>query len=344
MTDYTYWKAALSGEKPQAFVDSPMPGFYRTKRGTSWVPVAVWPKGNGLQGADALGFKIGREVVGANMGAELWSHYCAHPITEAEYRKVAEQGGDWSDSDPTVTAITNGKLGKVAEAHLARSAMEHEDEDQSQIIDPVAEFREKARTAIAGITVYTKIETDEADTRALGLRNLLNQIAADVEKAHKTAKEPHLAASRKVDADYLPIAKELREAAGKIKGARDDWEQHKRDAAAAAVTRAAEEAERYRKETEAATEAGQPAPPPPPPPISNLPAPTPKVKPTYGRASSASTKMVVTEVNYDKFFAALKLRPEWPTVKAYFDELAQKLANKGIIADGVKAEEKANTR
>ena len=79
-------------------------------------------------------------------------------------------------------------------------------------------------------------------------------------------------------------------------------------------------------------------------PKSNLPPPSTQVRPTYGKASGTSTKMVVESVDYDKFFAALKTRPEWPTVKAQFDEWAQKLANKGIIPDGVKAEERANTR
>lgn len=338
MTDYSYWKAALAGQKPEAFVDSPMPGFYRTKRGTGWVPVAVWPKGNGLTGPDALGFKINRETVGANMGTELWSHYCAHPITEAEYRKVAESGGDWSDSDPTVTAMTNGGNATKPPSDATNAPSD------ATLADPAGEFRREAATAISGIGVYSKIESDEADARALSLRNFLNQLAADVEKVHKAEKEPHLTAARKVDADYLPIAKELREAAGKVKNARDDWEQHKRDAAAAAVKRAAEEADRHRQAAEAAERENRPAPPPPPPPSSNLPPPTPKVKPTYGRASSAGTKMVVEEIDYDKFFAALKLRPEWPTVKAQFDEWAQKLANKGIIPDGVKAIEKANTR
>jgi len=92
VSDYSYWKSALAGEKATAFVDSPSPGFYRTKRGTSWVPVAVWPNGDGL------GFKIGREVVGADMGTELWSHYCAHPITEEVYRAVAERGENWPDA------------------------------------------------------------------------------------------------------------------------------------------------------------------------------------------------------------------------------------------------------
>ena len=108
MTDrYKFWRDSLEGKNPPASPDDPKCGFYRMKRGTQKVPVAVWPLGESA-GMSCLGFKIGHEVVGADIGTERWHWYAADPVTEAEYRKVAEQGLPWSDEDPTVAAITNG--------------------------------------------------------------------------------------------------------------------------------------------------------------------------------------------------------------------------------------------
>jgi hypothetical protein len=85
----------------------------------------------------------------------------------------------------------------------------------------------------------------------------------------------------------------------------------------------------------------------PPEPVqvkSNLPPPSAQIKPTYGKAAHVGSKMVVTAIDWDKMIAAIKLRPEWPTLQEFLQEMAQKLANRGVILDGVTAEERANTR
>lgn len=351
MSEYDYWNAALKGESPAAFVDTPMAGFYRLKRNGSWLPVAVWPKRNGLDGPARLGFKIGAEVVGPNMGAELWTGYCANPITEEVYRGV-ERGEGWPDADPTVAQmIAQNKPIAIREksdlpegfgadvVHSPEGAAAHVIPGTPTFADmpaadPTAEFREQIETALGGVKAYAKIESDEADVRALSLRNMLNELGAGAEKAGKAEYEPMFREYKRIYDLWVSLAKKARDGAGKIKAARDVWADDKM-AAAKQATQRAQEAEQE------AMVAGKPPEPTPP---SNLPPPTPQVRPTYGKASATSTKMVVTEVDYDKFFAALKTRPEWPTVKAQFDEWAQKLANKGVIPDGVKASERANTR
>lgn len=154
---YAYWKAALAGQKPEANPDNPQPGFYRTKRGTGWVPVAVWPKGNGLTGPDALGFKINRETVGANMGAELWSHYCAHPITEAVYRAVAERGENWPD------------------------AGESKENPMHEIIRWTPDFRVTRPCIVSGmpIDVYHGDCTEGPSVSSSGLRTITGESPAD---------------------------------------------------------------------------------------------------------------------------------------------------------------------
>lgn len=331
---YEFWKSALAAKQsgtplPIATVDDPQCGFWRTKRGSSWVPVAVWPKGNGLQGPDALGFKIGTEVVGANMGAELWSHYCAHPITEAEYRKVAEQGGDWSDSDPTVTAMTNGKreITREENTRLQQSLIDSAD-------DPITEFRDQIATAAAGLAAYHTIESDEAAARAAGLRNLLLKLKKDADDQRAALKAPHLKAGQEIDATWNPLVKEAGAAADKIRNAIGSWETLKRQAAAQAAQRDAEAA----REAEAA---GRPAPPPAQP---NAPAPSQQVRPTFGKAAGVSVYQHVVKIDPDKVLAALRERPEWYSVLNCLEEIASKLARNGIILPGVETEERAKVR
>lgn len=345
MNAYAFWQSALKGEKPTGIVDDPQAGFWRLKRGRVWLPVAVWPKGNGLEGAAALGFKIGNEVVGSNMGAELWPGYCANPVTEAVYRAVAERGENWPDADPVVAkilAVTPKQIaGKINSGQQldpeesARLEMAFEEHAATRAArDPTAEFREQIETALGGVPAYKKIESDEADIRALSLRNLLNDLAANADAARETAKRPHLDAIKEIDGQWMPLVKSARGGAGEIKVARDDW----------ATTKMKAQREAAQRQQDAENEAMVAGKPPAPTPPSNLPPPTPQVRPTFGRASPTSTKLVVTAVDYPKFLAALMLRPEWPTVKAQFEEWAQKLANKGIVPDGVTTEERANTR
>src|ERR1700730_15524931 len=103
---YQFWLDSLAwlagprtGPRPAIINEFAQAGFYRMKRGPSWVPVAVWPHG------PDLGFKIGKEVVGADIGTEQWHWYAATTITEAESRKVGERGEHWSEAAPTVAAM-----------------------------------------------------------------------------------------------------------------------------------------------------------------------------------------------------------------------------------------------
>lgn len=351
---YAYWtalpKLALDGSMEPGKgtvtapnVDDPTPGFYRLKRHGQWIPVAVWPKRNGLEGPDGLGFKIGGEVVGAQVGTARWQDYCDNPITESVYRAVAESGEGWPDADPTVAAmLANGTTG-VAVAPSQPIADPTFTHAQSQPApDPTSEFREQIKTALAGVGAYAKIESDETDVRALSLRNLLNELASAADKAREAEKAPFLKAEREVDAKWQPMVKAAREGARKIKDARDAWQDDKRAAAAEANRRAQEALEQQMRE--AAEKGDAAAPIAVPPAQSNLPPPSAQVRPAYGKASHTGTKIVVTELDAMKFIAALKPRAEWPAVFEYLLELAQKMANKGIILDGVTTTEKANTR
>lgn len=333
MNHYKFWADSLAwlagpqtAPRPMITNEQPECGFYRMKRNKAWVPVAVWPAASG-----SLGFKFGHEVVGEQIGIEQWPYYAANPITEEVYRAVCERGENWPDADPTVAAMTGSKPAPVI---FPGSVM--------VIADSTAEFREQITTALAGVGAYAKIESDEASTRSTGLRNLLNELASTADKAREAEKAPHLKAEREIDARWQPIIKQARKGALDIKEARDRWEDVKREAARLAVARAAEEQQRL-DETADHRDISEP----PPEPVqarSNLPPPSTQIKPTFGKAAHVGSKMVVTAVDIEKILIALKPRPEWPAVQEFFRELAQKLANRGVILDGITAEEKANTR
>lgn len=325
MTDlYAYWRASCAGLKPPAINEQPECGFYRMKRNDRWVPVAVFP----LQNHPGLGFKIGTEVVGEQTGIECWPWYLHHPITEPEYRRVAEQGLPWSDEDQTVAAMTNGATKQVADG-------------KKPLADPVDEMSEQIAVALKGVPTYAKIESEDANAAATGLRNLLNELAGDADKARVAEKEPFLEGGRKVDAKYKKLIDSAKAGALEIKKARDVWEDTKREAARQASLRAAEEQRRIDEEA-AHRDISETIP------VvqvqSNLPPPAAQIRPTYGRAASVGTKMVVTELDAMKFIAALKPRSEWSMVFEFLMEFAQKLANKGVILDGVTVQEKADTK
>lgn len=344
--DYQFWNDALAGKNPVATVDQPECGFYRLKRNGRWVPVAVWPKHHGL------GFKIGTENVGENMGVELWSHYCANPITEAVYRAVAERGEKWPDGDPIVEAMID-KVAKITPQQIAARINSGEElnpeesaraRNAARAADPSIEFKENVTTALGGVPGYAKIESDEASTRAAGLRNMLLALAGEAEEARKAEKKPHWDAAQAVDAKWQPIIKDAQAGAVTVRKSMEAWEDEKREQARKAAQEQAKRDEQHARDTEWANAGKEPAPAPPMPVKPNTPPPLPQIRPTFGKAASAGSKMVVESVDIDKFLAALRPRPEWPTIEAFFKEVAQKLANRGIILDGVNANEKAQIR
>ena len=331
MTDlYVFWRDSLAGKKPPIVNEYAQCGFWRMKRGRGWVPVAVWPIGE-----RQMGFKIGREVVDTDTGTERWPWYAANPITEEVYRAVCERGENWPDADPIVAAMTNGATNGTKNATQAAP------DATKPLADPVDEMREQIAVALRGVDAYKKIESEDANAAATGLRNLLNELAGEAEKMRVAEKEPFLEGGRKVDAKYKKLIDSAKAGALEIKKARDVWEDTKREAAQQAALRAAEE-QRQIDEQAAHRDISEPIP------VaqakSNLPPPVAQIRPTYGRAANVGTKIVVTSVDWDKMIAALKPRPEWPTVEDFLRELAQKLANKGIVLDGVTTREAADTK
>ena len=115
MADYEYWRAALAGEKPKMYVDDPQCGFYRTairehlplKNGqgsgwkrTGWEPVAIFMIGEQLTAVIGVSGEItgmAQQTMTGDKLNEIWTYCAGNPISEEEYRSVAERNEGWSD-------------------------------------------------------------------------------------------------------------------------------------------------------------------------------------------------------------------------------------------------------
>lgn len=355
---YKFWSDSLAGLNPPMSADDPKAGFYRVKRGASWVPVAVWPLPGTALIEPGLGFKIGREIVDAATGIAQWHWYAANPITEAEYRRVAEQGLDWSDADPVVAAmiakpreITPQQIaGKINAGQpldpeeSARLDQAFADHAAAKKTDPADELREQITTALGGVQAYAKISSEDVSAAGAGLRNMLLKLSATAKKDGEADYGPHYRAYKEKYDKWNPLVKLAKDGADKIARALERYEDDKREAARAAAARA--EAERVRLEQEriaATIQAqidGEPDPEPVAPPTvqSNMAAPAAQVRPTFGRAASVGTKRVVTAIDIDKVFAALREKPE---MRELLMVLAQKYVTAGITVDGATIEERS---
>jgi hypothetical protein len=341
MTDrYVFWRDSLAGKKPPIINETPNCGFYRMKRGDRWVPVAVWPLGGTALVDTGFGFKFGSEVVGEHMGTEQWPWYAAHPITEEVYRAVCERGENWPDADPIVAAMTNGAT------KSAQPATQTVPDATKPAADPVDEMREQITVALKGVAAYAKIGDEDANARAAGLRNMLMKLSGDADKDGKALYEPHFRKYKALYDQWNPLVKLAKDGADKIKKALEAYADDKRKAAAAAAARAEEERKRLEKERfDAAVQAqidGEPSPDfeeiAPVVVQSNMPLPTTQVRPTFGRAAHVGTKNVVTDIDVDKVFAALRHMPE---MREFLMGLAQKAVSAGITVNGATIEERS---
>jgi hypothetical protein len=98
LTDpYHFWREALRGNFGPIHVDDPRPGFYRMKvvSEKAWTPVAIWPGDDGQLVAMKHHFVVEAPMICD--AAETWNWCGAEPITEEQYRAVAEQGKPWPD-------------------------------------------------------------------------------------------------------------------------------------------------------------------------------------------------------------------------------------------------------
>jgi hypothetical protein len=177
---YDFWKRSLAGEKPSMFVDDPQLGFYRrvlklrdangNNKKIGWSPVAIFMDG------DMMTARVGMKDVTGDALNELWSYVASNPISEYEYRRVAEQDLDWSDLPGKDVDIP------AANRDVAKSDNAPED------IEPDKAHAAAIDAAIGAAPVAVKSDADAAV--ALGSKNRIAELRLAADKVGKSLYEP----------------------------------------------------------------------------------------------------------------------------------------------------------
>jgi len=192
---------------------------------------------------------------------------------------------------------------------------------------------------------YVGIESDEQAARGQTLRSALTGLANKIDKARIAEKEPHLVASREVDAKYQPIIKLAKQGADDIRKELEAWENLKRENQRRA------DAETAKRQAEAAAEAewqgaepgaiAKTEPEPVKPVVPNTPPPAAQIRGGSGRAASVGTKKVVISIDLLKAWDQFGGQPE---VYRLFMDLAQRAVDAGLAVPCATVEEKAVIR
>lgn len=315
---WAWWQAALKGNFGPMHEGEAQDGYYRTRfKGGKWEPVAIWwDEDTGRQ----IAYRNGHEVD----PGEAWNFCRTHPITFAAYER-AVAGHPFDDEDQTVAeqVATDGRN----DVH----------------VDPAEQIKDQIEAALAGLAAYAKIESDEVASKALSLRNRLNELSNKADKVRTELKAPHLAAGKAVDEKWQPLVKKAKTGADSVRDAIGYWEtkklqeQRRREAEQAKL--AAEQAARERQADldllDRPTAAPEPTPAPAAAPVG--------IKPAYGKAASVRAITVVKDVT------------DWPALAVYMSnhpecqDLLRKLAQRALDAGktnvpGITTEEKAMVR
>ena len=188
--DYTFWRDALAGKNPKMFVDDPQAGFYRkaikerneagNNKRVGWSAVAVFMH-DGIMTARITAGSYVHDVIGDGLNElwsygdglnELWSYIAGNPISEEEYRRVAEEGLDWSDSK-AVPAVN-------------RTVDKADNEAPQEPLDVQHATAIKAAIGAAPAAVKSNAAADVA----LGSKNRIAELRLAADKAGKAIYEP----------------------------------------------------------------------------------------------------------------------------------------------------------
>ena len=315
---YKYWKAALAGERPKMFVDSPEPGFYRSgiyekladkaRKRVGWSPVAIFTQ-DGLLGI------IGRKpdygtVRGDDLNA-LWSYCAGNPISEETYRAVAERGEPWPDSHETVAALP-----------LANSSAEFKTIVINEVMPAPASTRlsGEINLRLDQLAKISIIDSDEASSKARSLQQCFLDLRGEATKFYEEQNRPLLDAQKHLRGIWFPLRDKADEAANKLRTAMGAWEDIKRKAAKVAAERA---------------EAGQVDA------KSNVPPPATQIRGGAGKAASVTVALFVTAIDEDAVFKQFKGNP---AITELLTSLAQKAIRAGIQVPGATTEERSFVR
>lgn len=330
MPNYDYWLAALKGDKPKMYVDQPELGFYRkgvserdtkgNNRRVGWTPVAVFMDGETMV-ARVGSEKLGRDVVGDELN-ELWTYIAGNPISEVNYREVAELGKRWWDDPVPPEAIP------AVNREVARDDNEPPevltDKDHGAAID----------SAIGAAIKAVTNETEAA--QALGSKNRIAELRLAADKTGKALYDPPFREYKRLHGLWSPMLARATTAEMALQKLVLTFREKERlriaadQAAAEAVQRKIEESNE--RAAQRAIAQGIPESAPEIVEVIAPAAPTPIV-PTYGTRKVKEELHAILDAitDYDAVYQFLKAEPK---VKALLLELATSKVKAGFTVPG----------
>lgn len=200
MNPYQFWQDSLAGLKPKMFVDDPMLGFYRkpvmqrdpkgNNKRIGWSPVAIFMDGETMTGR--LGFASHPTDLTGDPLNEVWSYVAGNPITEDQYRAVAERYEVWHDS--VLAGALTVPAANRAVTQADNSAPEvMTDKDHAAGID----------NAIGA--ALKKIATEEDAAMALGSKNRISELRLAADKAGKALYDPPFREYKRLHGLWAPM-------------------------------------------------------------------------------------------------------------------------------------------
>jgi hypothetical protein len=186
--EWQYWHDRLNGKPVEMTPNDPQAGFYREPRRAEYGarktfrPVAYWPGENGQ-----LHCRLGDEDVSDQRGVDLWTRVGHHPVTEAAYRTVAQDGGLWPDEHELVP--------------MQGDNQPPPDDSYEGLRDEIEKLARDAGERLKGPPIA---DQDEAD-RLANLGNRLEQLAKQVEDNRKAERAPHDAACIEIQKKWVPL-------------------------------------------------------------------------------------------------------------------------------------------
>lgn len=333
------WRKRLAGDKTvPTYETEPDQGYYRTPITQKTLGGATqkigWRATAYFYDAGALHCVVDGQYVSRDRAIELWLWCVQHPITEEQYRAVADRGEPWFDAPQTGVPPRTPTAPSAAEAVIG-----HNQPPADAGPDPLAELRETIANAVGSVKDI-KVTTDEEAQRAQGSRARLLELTSQAKREGEAQYKPHYDRYKGLYDRYKAVWESAETAAAVLRRALSDHEtaklkeqrriEEEARVAAAAAEDAAAKARRNHKAVPPA-----PAPAPPPPERAST------IKGGYGKA--ASVQMVK--------FAVVE---DWKVVAAHYSGVAeiqvllQRLANAdakaGIAIPGAKIDEKADVK
>lgn len=186
---WLWWQHKLEGRNPPAYLGTPMAGFYRAVRkstfgGTKWaIPVAYWPGEDG-----EIHCREGDRDVPGERGRELWNNVCSDPVPEAWYREVAE-GNMYEWRDGMAIAAPRGDNRPPDET------------DFDYLSGKISDLAAAAKLRLEGEPITEQTEADLISN----LADQLTEFWKKADEARKAERQPHDEALKDIQIKWSPL-------------------------------------------------------------------------------------------------------------------------------------------